>query len=221
MRYHAGVPTASGLVQWLTRATAESGPWAPAVLFGGAFVEHVFPPFPGDVVIVLGAWYAVHGNLPWSVLLVSATAGAVAGAWLDHAVGVALGRRLERRVAAGGARHSRLLSSAQLESFEAAYRRWGSWLLLLNRFMPGVRAFLFVAAGTAGLPRGRVLLLGGLSAAIWNALLLLAGGLLAESSEELVVLVERYTWMAGAALLVVALALGGRYLWKRRQGARR
>jgi len=154
------------------------------------------------------------------VLLVAATAGAVAGAWLDHAVGVALGRRLDRRVAAGGPRSSRLLSAAQLQAFEAAYRRWGMWLILANRFMPGVRAFLFVAAGAFGLPRGRVLLLGGLSAAIWNGLLLLAGGLLARSADELVALVERSTMVTGGLVALVALALLLRLLWRRRKGAR-
>jgi len=213
------MPTASGLVEWLTRAAAVSGPWAPAVLFGAAFIEHVFPPFPGDLLVVLGAWYAVHGGLPWWVLLVAATAGAVAGAWIDHAIGVALGRRLDRTLAgAGGAATgwNRLLSASQLEAFEAAYRRWGVWLLLFNRFMPGVRAFLFVAAGTSGLPRGRVLLLGGLSAAVWNALLLLAGGLLARSAEELVSLVERSTMVTGGLMAAAALALAVRFLWSRR-----
>ena len=205
------MPTASGLVEWLTRAAAESGPWAPAVLFGAAFIEHVFPPFPGDLLVVLGAWYAVHGELSWPMMLAVTTAGAVAGAWVDYRLGAWIGARLERR-----AGRSRLLTPARLLAFDVASRRYGPWLLLLNRFMPGVRAFLFVAAGTSGLPRGRVLLLGGLSAAVWNALLLLAGGLLARSAEELVSLVERSTMVTGGLMAAAALALAVRFLWSRR-----
>jgi membrane-associated protein len=222
VRYHGGVPTVQGLVDWLTKATIVTGPWAPAVLFGGAFVEHVFPPFPGDLVVVLGAWYAVHGGLSWPALLASATAGAVCGAWLDHAIGAALGRRLERSLGRSSDRPSglsRLLSASQLAAFEVAYRRWGLWLILLNRFMPGIRAFLFVAAGTSGLPLGRVLLLGALSALAWNGLLLLAGGLLAGNAQELVALVDRYMVLAGAVLAVAALLLAGRALWRRRRGS--
>jgi membrane-associated protein len=213
VRYHARVLTPESLVDALTRATVVTGPWAPAVLFGAAFVEHVFPPFPGDLVVVFGAWYAVQGALSWPLLLAAATLGAVAGAWVDHRIGVALGRRLDR--AAG---HSRLLPAGQLATFEAAYRRWGIWLLLLNRFMPGVRAFFFVAAGTSGLPLGRVLLLGGLSAALWNGLLLAAGGLLAHNAEELVALVDRYMKVVGGLMVLAVVVLLARAAWRRRGG---
>jgi membrane-associated protein len=194
----------------LTRAIAVTGPWAPLVLFFAAFIEHVFPPFPGDLLIVLGAWYAVRGQLSWPLLLGCATLGAAVGAWVDHRVGVVLGRRLDRAAA-----RSRLLAPEQLAAFEAGYRRWGLWLILANRFMPGIRAFLFVAAGASGLPAGRVVLLGTFSALVWNGLLLAAGGLVARNLEELVTLVDRYMMTAGAVMVVVAAALVLRALLRR------
>ena len=210
------MPSLQELTETLTRVILATGPWAPAVLFLATFVEHVFPPFPGDLLVVLGAWYAVHGQLSWPMLLVFSTAGALAGAWVDHRVGVALGRQLARR-----ATRSKLLPPERLEAFEAAYRRWGHWLLVFNRFMPGIRAFLFLAAGASGLPAGRVVLLGGLSALIWNALLLAAGGLLASNLGELVGLVDRYMQVAGALLALAALALLARALWRRARARRR
>ena len=209
------MPTLHALLGLLRSAIAATGPWAPAVLFFATFVEHVFPPFPGDLLVVWGAWYAVQGQLSWPLLLACGTAGAVAGAWVDHRLGVALGRRLDAR-----ASRSRLLPAERLAAFEAAYRRWGSWLLVLNRFMPGIRAFLFVAAGASGLPVGRVVLLGGLSALAWNALLLAAGGLLASNEERLVELVDRYTVAAGALLALAALLLLARSLWRRARARR-
>jgi membrane protein DedA with SNARE-associated domain len=205
------VPSLDELTSALQRLVAATGPWAPFLLFGAAFIEYLFPPFPGDLLVVLGAWYAVQGVLSWPVVFVAVTAGSVAGAWVDHRVGAWLGRRLERSPAAG-----RWLSREQLGRFEAAYRRWGAWLLLLNRLFPGVRGFLFLAAGASGIPLSRTLLLGGLSAAAWNGLLLGAGALVASNLEELVSLVDRYTRAAGlliAVALVVALA---RLIWKRR-----
>lgn len=210
------MPSMEALVEALKSAAAVTGPWAPVVLFMATFVEHVFPPFPGDVLVVLGAWYAVQGELSWPLLLLYGTAGAVAGAWVDYRVGAWLGHRLDLR---GG--RSRLLPTARLEAFEAAYRRWGLWLVVLNRFMPGIRAFLFLAAGASGLPARRVVALGALSALAWNALLLLAGSVLAHNVDELVTLVDRYMRVAGTALAVALLLLVGRALWKRRQAARR
>jgi membrane protein DedA with SNARE-associated domain len=206
------MPTIQALAEALRSAAAVTGPWAPLVLFLATFVEHVFPPFPGDLFVVLGAWYAVQGELSWPALLLFSTAGALAGAWVDHRVGAWLGHRLDLRSG-----RSRLLPTERLMAFEAAYRRWGPWLLVLNRFMPGIRAFLFLAAGASGLPVRRVLLLGGLSAVAWNALLLLMGGVLAHNLDELVSLVDRYMRVAGAALAAAALLLVLRALWRRRK----
>jgi membrane-associated protein len=205
------VPSLAELTATLQRLVVATGPWAPFLLFGAAFIEYVFPPFPGDLLVVLGAWYAVHGALSWPMVYGAVTAGAVAGAWVDHRVGVWLGARLEHSPTA-----ARVLSPARLAQFEAAYRRWGSWLLLLNRFFPGIRGFLFLAAGASGISLRRTLVLGGISAAIWNGLLLAAGALVAHNLEELVALVERYTQLAGVVIGLVLLLALARALWKRR-----
>jgi len=207
------MPSLAEVTVALQRAIEATGPWAPLLLFGAAFVEYVFPPFPGDLLVVLGAWYAVHGELSWPVVYGAVTAGAVVGAWMDHQVGIWLGARLEHSPTA-----ARLLSPAQLGRFEAAYRRWGFWLLLLNRFFPGVRGFLFLAAGASGVPVGRAMLLGGISAAVWNGLLLAVGAVVTTNLDELVMLVDRYTRLAGALVGVVVVALLLRALWQRRRG---
>ena len=194
---------------------ARTGGAAPLILFTATFLEHVFPPFPGDLLVVLGAWYAVRGEISWVAAFLSVTAGAVAGAWVDYRIGAAIGRRIEHRLSE---RNPAL--EAKLERFEASYRRWGNWLIVVNRFFPGVRAFLFLAAGASGIPLRRVLVLGGLSAALWNALLLALGGLAAQNVEELVELLRRYTraaWTALAAAALVALLV---YLVRRRRPRR-
>jgi membrane-associated protein len=199
----------------LAETVARTGAYAPAILFFATLVEYVFPPFPGDLLVVLGAWYSVHGSVAWPITFVSVTAGAMAGAWVDYRLGQALGRRLDRRAATHDAR-----LAVRLARFEASYRRWGAWLLVGNRFMPGLRAFVFLAAGAAQIPLRRVMLLGGLSAALWNVFLLGAGALLARNVEELVAVVDRYTRAAWAVLAVLALLVGAVWFWRRREAAR-
>jgi membrane-associated protein len=94
---------------------------------------------------------------------------------------------------------------------EAGYARWGAWFLLANRFLPGVRAFLFVGAGAARLPVGKVLLWGGISAAAWNALLLLVGAYLVSNVSEFVSWLERYTALAWGFMAVAAALLLARF----------
>jgi membrane protein DedA with SNARE-associated domain len=200
------------LADALADAVSQTGELAPAILFLATLVEYVFPPFPGDLVVVLGAWYAVHGELSWPATFVSVTSGALAGAWVDYRIGARLGRRLDRRAAQ---RSPEL--EARLARFEASYRRWGVALLLLNRFLPGIRAFIFVAAGASGIPLRKVLLAGAVSAALWNALLLAAGATLAENVDDLVRLFERYTRVAWVVVAVGGLAAVAVLLLRRRR----
>jgi len=200
------------LARRLDFIVAKAGPAAPLLLFLASFLEYVFPPVPGDLVAVLGAWYATHGGLSWTVLFVSLSFGAVAGTSFDWRLGRWLGARLDDRVAVGR------LDRDRLERFERAYRRWGGLLLIVNRFLPGVRAFFFLAAGAAGIPLWKVLLYGGISAALWNVLLLGAGALLARNEMELVALFARYDTVAWIVVLAAcAIAI---LVWRRRRARR-
>lgn len=201
------------LAHSLSEALVRTSGQAPLILFFGSFVEYVFPPFPGDTLVLLGAWYAVNGVISWPLTFLAVTAGALAGAYVDWRAGVALGRRLDRSAHRKGG-----LTERRLQRFESGYRRWGAWLLVANRFMPGVRAFVFLAAGACGIPVGRVLLFGGVSAALWNALLLAAGGLVVGNLEELVQLMARYTHAAWMGMAAVAALLLARALLRRRAG---
>jgi membrane-associated protein len=200
------VSTIERVVAALSEALARTGPAAPAILFLGSLVEYVFPPFPGDTLVVLGAWYAVNGKISWPLAFAAVTAGAVAGAWIDYRIGVALGAALER-----GAMRRGPITLEHVRRVEAGYARWGAWFLLANRFLPGIRAFLFVGAGAARLPVGKVLLWGGISAAAWNALLLLVGALLVSNLSEFVGWLERYTALAWMFMAVAAALLLARF----------
>lgn len=206
--------TIERVVAALSEALARTGPAAPAILFLGSLIEHVFPPFPGDTLVVLGAWYAVNGKISWPLAFVAVTSGAVVGAWIDYRIGVALGAALER-----GAMRRGPITLEHVRRVEAGYARWGAWFLLANRFLPGIRAFLFVGAGAARLPVGKVLLWGGISAAAWNALLLLVGAYLATNLTEFVGWLERYTALAWMGMALVAALLLARFAlaaWRRK-----
>ena len=203
------------LAAFLADVVAHTGRYAPVVLFSASLVEYVFPPFPGDTIVVLGAWYAVQGAISWPGAFTAVTLGAVAGAWLDWRVGRSIAPLVEARAALRGP-----LDADRLARFEAAYRRWG-WLLLVgNRFLPGIRAFLFVAAGAARVPLSKVLLLGGLSAVLWNAVLLGVGALIARNLAEMSAILDHYTRAAWLAMGLAAAVLAGWAALRRRKAAK-
>ena len=188
-----------GLEAQLWEIVRETGPYALLVLFGASLVEYVFPPFPGDAVTLLGAFYAVQGVLPLPLVFAVVTAGSVAGAAIDYGLGRRLGQAAERRLPGDNPRHP-WASLDRLHGFEARYRKHGDLFILVNRFLPGIRGFFFVAAGAAGMPFRRVMLLGAVSAGVWNALLLGAGFAVGENLDRLVQLFRAYSAFAWTAL---------------------
>jgi len=199
----------------LIELVRQTGPYALAVLFGASLVEYVFPPFPGDTIVILGAFYATHGELPLALVFLAVTLGSIAGSAIDYAIGMRLGAAAERRIPDAPVRR-RWVSLEKLRHVEERYRRHGDLYILVNRFLPGVRGFFFVAAGMAGMPFRRVMLLGALSASLWNALLLGAGWAVGENLERFVSFFRTYSAVAWGALAVVAAVLIARRLLRRR-----
>jgi len=98
----------------------------------------------------------------------------------------------------------------------AGFARHGPVYVLLNRFLPGIRALFFVAAGLAGRRPAPVLLYATISAVAWNALLMAAGLAVGASWETLhgwFVTYTRIVW----ALLAGAVAVAAAVWWLRRR----
>jgi membrane protein DedA with SNARE-associated domain len=186
-----------------------------------AGVEYVFPPFPGDTVTLLGAALAGRGHFSIWGALGALTAGSAAGAAADFWLGVLVRRRRERRAAARGPAAPPGRFGAQVDKVVARFRRHGEVYVLLNRFLPGIRAVFFYAAALSGMSFWKVMLYATLSALAWNGLLLAGGAALGLSFERLLELARTYSVVMWVALGVVALGLVGRWLWKRRAAVRR
>ena len=199
------------LVNGLVEEVAQWDPlWGYAVVTLSAFLENVIPPVPGDSVVVFSAYLVGRGVLSWGPVYAATWAGGTAGFMVMYYLGRTGGRALI------GHSGNRLFGTEQLARAEVWLDRYGSWLVLVNRFLSGVRSVIALAAGLGNLPWGRVAVLGGLSMALWNGLLLYAGMLVGSNWEAVLQALRQYNQVvAGAAFLVIAAALARR--WRRRR----
>jgi membrane-associated protein len=191
---------------------SHDGPWGYVALGLAAAIEYVMPPFPGDVIVLFGAFLAA--NAGWSPVLVwlVCTASSVGGSVGAYGFGGFIGRREER--------WPRWLRTERtkraLAAMELRFERQGALFLAANRFIPAFRSLVFVAAGIAGVPLRKVVIWGGVSAGLWNAMLLAAGWTFGTSWERLQAFGEEYTrWaLIAAAVIAVSVLLGS--WWRKR-----
>ena len=184
--------------------TLEQGPrhWAYLLVAASAGVEYVFPPVPGDTVALFAVALAVRAQLHWFAVYLSMTAGALFGGLGAWGFGVWLANHEDR-----WPRFLKTPTAARaLDAVRRGYDEHGAMYLAVNRFLPALRAFFFVGAGLSRMPVTAVIVYGGISALLWNAVLMGVGYLVGNNWDVLQDLAERYTV---ATLLLVVIVTGG------------
>ncbi len=186
-----------------------------AVVLGFVFVESgllVGFFLPGDTILFGAGLVSAEPGSGVSLPLLAGGAfvAAVAGDSVGYSFGARLGRGwLERRVA------SERLDVRHLQRAESFYRRWGWWAVVVARWIPWVRTFTPVLAGTSRMPYRRFLSANVVGALFWAVGLTVLGHL-AASQPAL-----RHASYAVAAFFVAGSLIAGVVGWLRRREASR
>jgi membrane protein DedA with SNARE-associated domain len=181
-------------------------------------LETVIPAIPSEVVVPMAGWKVSQSaadarvvepltGAPWSlpVVLVAATIGALVGSLAAYLIGLWGGRPLLDR-------YGRYLgiNAEHLARAERWFDRWGTWAVLLGRFVPVVRALVSYPAGISRMRLGRFLLFSTIGSIPWNFALLYAGFLVGEQYENIARAAKPYEY---AVIAVVALAVVALVVW--------
>jgi membrane protein DedA with SNARE-associated domain len=168
-----------------------------ALTFAAA-IEYIFPIFPGDTIIILAGFLRAQGGLGLFELALATLIGTVLGVFLGYALG--------RAISAGKLARGyieKFASPQDLSRFKHWFNRYGYFLILINRFFPGIRAFFFFAAGLYRLPFGLVVLCGVISAIIFNTCLFGLGYFLGNNIDALLSYLKSYTWFVYILLFIL------------------
>lgn len=149
---------AVGLIGLFAIVFAESG------LFFGFFL-------PGDSLLLTAGVISASNPDAFPIWLVCALCfvAAVAGDAVGYTFGYRVGRRLYDRP------DSRFFKKSHLEAAEAFYQKHGGKTIVIARFLPFVRTFAPIVAGTARMPYPRFALFNFTGAALWAIGVPLAG----------------------------------------------
>lgn len=198
-----------GFLHSLAPTLDHYGYWAVAAF---VFLEDFGVPVPGETILIAAAVYAGAGRL--NPVLVGAIA--VTAAVLGDNLGFAIGHFAGRAAIVRWGRYV-LLSEERLAKAERFFDRHGGKVIVVARFIEGLRQANGIIAGASEMSWWRFLPFNALGAALWVATWLTIGELAGSHIDAIYRGISRYSLVALGVLVLVVLALVARFLLRRRR----
>ncbi len=170
-------------------------------LFLSAMVENLFPPIPGDTITAFGAFLVGTGRLNYLIVYIVTTLGSVAGFMQLFF----LGKYLEKAFFIE--KNYSFFSKESILDAEKWFKKRGYFVVLFNRFLPGVRSVISIVSGISKLNNLKVFLYALISASVWNLIWIHAGYTIGGNWEtvksKLASLLYNYNYAVGGIFIVL------------------
>jgi membrane protein DedA with SNARE-associated domain len=176
------------------------------------FFENTAVPLPGQLVLIAAALYAATGQLNIVAVCVVAVVASTAGSALGYAIGQFGGRPLAEKYG-----KYVLLTAERLDRVERFFARRGWLVVLLGRFVEGVRQANAVIAGLSAMTFRRFIAFSAAGSVIWVAVWATVG----EAAGSHVTTISKYAGYVAAALGIAAVLFVVAHLVSRSRRRRR
>lgn len=182
------------------------------VVFALIMLESTLVPIPSELVMPFAGYMAWKGEFSLPVILVINSVGAMVGSGICYWIGVVGGKPFLVKYG-----KYFLVRQHEIERTEAFFARHGKKTILIGRFLPVIRHVISVPAGIARMPLPAFFLQTFLGATIWGGVLILLGYYVGANWEVLSSSLKRVDHVIGAILVLALVALGIRFVVRRRR----
>jgi len=187
--------------------------WIYFILFFFSFIENVFPPSPSDVVVVVGASLIVSTSIGFIPVLFITSIGSALGFILMYYVGFFLSEKVLR------SGKIKFVSKDALNKTDEWFSKYGYWIILANRFMPGTRSVISFFSGVHELHVLKTFLFALISAFLWNIIIIYLGMTLGNNVELIDYYLTTYSNAGIGLTILVCVIFVIRYFLKKKQNA--
>jgi membrane protein DedA with SNARE-associated domain len=179
---------------------------------GFVLLEDFGVPVPGETIVILAAVYAGAGRLNIVLVGVIATVAAIVGDNIGFALGHFGGRPLVERFG-----RYVFLTPERLDKATGFFDRHGGKVVIVARFIEGLRQANGWIAGIAGMPWLRFLAFNALGAALWVAVWTTVGYFAGSHINTIYNDAKRYEIYLAIAVAVLVTAYIARRIWRSRR----
>jgi membrane protein DedA with SNARE-associated domain len=183
-------------------------------LFFNSLFESLFPPYPSDAFVLVLSFLAGRGHYDFLMVYFLTVAGSITGIMLIYHIGNKYGDRLLEFLSRSFL--GRIFPVRMIEKAKRKFSERGDLIVLLNRFLPGMRAPICFAAGIVGMKTHKMFYYSLASVLVWNAFLVTAGFYVGATWDEASRFLRNYTVIASLILLGILVFLTIIYFRKRR-----
>ncbi len=183
-------------------------------LIFNAMVESIFPPYPSDLFVAVIAFSAGQGHFSYYVVYGTTCAGSIAGIMIVYAVAKYRGDAVIQFLSRSFLK--KLIPFAMIERAKKKFAAHGDIVMLVNRFLPGMRAPLCFAAGIARVETKKMFFYSLVSVLAWNFFLVMISYHIGSSWDEASTFLRNYNILAALVIVILAIILSFVYFRKRK-----
>ncbi|MCK4385610.1 MAG: DedA family protein [candidate division Zixibacteria bacterium] len=185
----------------LLKLAVALGPfWFYLFIFFSGLLDNFFPPYPGDTVTFIGGYLAGTGLLTFSLVFFSASLGCLAGAMILYVLGKNKGRGIFLK------NKGVVFNKTQLEKVEVWFKRYGEKVLILSRFLTGVRSLVALTAGVGNVKVQKMTGYTLISIILWNSIILFSAFKVQENWREILGMVQVYNKVVLTLVILIVIA---------------
>lgn len=139
-------------------------------------IESSFIPFPSEVVVPPAVYlacrnYGIGADMNAYIVVLFATAGAMAGAFINYYLALWVGRPVVYRFADSRLGHACLIDREKVDKAEIYFDRHGAISTFIGRLIPAIRQLISIPAGLSRMNIAQFALFTFLGAFLWNSIL--------------------------------------------------
>jgi membrane protein DedA with SNARE-associated domain len=175
-------------------------------------LESTLVPIPSELVMPFAGFMASQGEFSLPVILLVNSVAALLGSGVSYWIGVIGGKPFLVNYG-----KYFLVRQHDIARTEAFFEKHGKKTILIGRFLPVIRHVISVPAGIARMPLPGFFLQTFLGATIWGGVLILLGYYVGENWEAFAKPLKRVDLLIGTLLVLGLVALGIRFVIRRRR----
>ena len=178
-------------------------------LAAGLFVDSFGIPIPSEILVPLATVLAAQGRFSYPAVFIIATLAQLVGGLVGYYVGRYGGEPILERYG-----KYVLISKHDLARTHRAFAKYGKWITMAGRCLPGIRGLVGYPAGVAEMNLGLFVLYTTIGSAVWTLVLMGLGIVVGNNLATFDNIASRFS-LAGIAIVAGILVWHFRHLWRR------